>query len=113
MVRDPCNLYTKEPFPQSHAGEQYTVSSRRSLSLSLWARLPRLACLADENESAEGRVVAVVLTSPFVALGSQDSTEMLPDRTLVAVTVVQRFGVTTKCLVAAGGAGSQGYSQYR
>ena len=34
MVRDPCNLYTKEPFPQSHAGEQYTVSSRRSLSLS-------------------------------------------------------------------------------
>ena len=27
-------LYTKEPFPQSHAGEQYTVSSRRSLSLS-------------------------------------------------------------------------------
>ena len=35
MVRDPCNLYTKEPFPQSHAGEQYTVSSRRSLSLSL------------------------------------------------------------------------------
>ena len=36
MVRDPCNLYTKEPFPQSHAGEQYTVSSRRSLSLSVW-----------------------------------------------------------------------------
>ena len=35
MVRDPCNLYTKEPFPQSHAGEQYTVSSRRSLSRSL------------------------------------------------------------------------------
>ena len=35
MVRDPCNLYTKEPFPQSHAGEQYTVSSSRSLSLSL------------------------------------------------------------------------------
>ena len=34
MVRDPCNPYTKEPFPQSHAGEQYTVSSRRSLSLS-------------------------------------------------------------------------------
>ena len=34
MVRDPCNLHTKEPFPQSHAGEQYTVSSRRSLSLS-------------------------------------------------------------------------------
>ena len=34
MVRDPCNFYTKEPFPQSHAGEQYTVSSRRSLSLS-------------------------------------------------------------------------------
>ena len=39
MVRDLCNLYTKEPFPQSHAGEQYTVSSRRSLSLSLYARV--------------------------------------------------------------------------
>ena len=35
MVRDPCNLYTKELFPQSHAGEQCTVSSRRSLSISL------------------------------------------------------------------------------
>ena len=41
MVRDPCNLYTKEPFPQSHAGEQYTVSSRRSLSLSLFAGVHR------------------------------------------------------------------------
>ena len=29
-----ASLYTKEPFPQSHAGEQYTVSLRRSLSLS-------------------------------------------------------------------------------
>ena len=33
MVRDPCNLYTKEPFPQSHAGEEYMVSSCRSLTL--------------------------------------------------------------------------------
>ena len=34
MVRDPCIFYTKEPFPQPHAGEQYTVSSRISLSLT-------------------------------------------------------------------------------
>ena len=31
----PCNLYTREPSPQSHAGEQYAVSVRRSLPLSL------------------------------------------------------------------------------
>ena len=34
-VRAPCNLYNKEPFPQSHAGEQYMVPLCRSLSLSL------------------------------------------------------------------------------
>ena len=35
-IRALCNLYTKEPFPQSHAGEQYTVSVLGSLSLSFW-----------------------------------------------------------------------------
>ena len=34
-VRAPCNHYTKQPFPESHAGEQYTVFSCRSLCLSL------------------------------------------------------------------------------
>ena len=34
-VRDPCNPYTKEPFPQPHAGEHYTFSLDSSLSLSL------------------------------------------------------------------------------
>ena len=33
-VRDLCNVYTKEPFPQSQTGEQYTVSVRRSLPVS-------------------------------------------------------------------------------
>ena len=37
MVRDPCTVYTKEPFPYSQAGEQHTVSLRRSLFLSLSA----------------------------------------------------------------------------
>ena len=35
------DLYTKEPFPQTHAGEQYTVFSRRYLSLSLSLSLPK------------------------------------------------------------------------
>ena len=31
-VGAPCSFHTKEPFLQSHGGEQYTVSLRKSLS---------------------------------------------------------------------------------
>ena len=45
----PCNPYTKEPFPQSQDEEQYMVSLRRSLSLSLgW-------CYGSGRDGAMGR----------------------------------------------------------
>ena len=43
-VRAPCYLYTKEPFPRSHAGEHYMRCSSGDLSLSLkswWAHTSR------------------------------------------------------------------------
>ena len=68
-VRAPCNLYTKEPFPQSHAGEQYPVSVRRSLSLwckrrswaprrsrSVLIQMHAAQCLSFESARGLGQV---------------------------------------------------------
>ena len=66
MVRDPCNLYTKEPFPQSHAGEQYTVSSLRSLSLSLTDR------------EARSKQPTVNLLDAAISLGSESKQSRTP-----------------------------------
>ena len=63
-VRALCNLYTEEPFPQSHAGEQHTVS--RSLSLSQSSGSP-LSCGCMQRPY---NLVSAIPVTPYTRLPS-------------------------------------------